>query len=165
MSFEELRDESPTLAGTVGTEITEENVAEVTSEIFSSIDSANSETSGSLSGGSDDGKRVDIEVDLDDLADLSKGSKVVVSQWRTEGTPHDRGVRGVEMTVEDNDLTYSGANFVGTTKVIRDEPLEGYVSDISEKSSGHTMFTLRIPQERLEELSDDRDDYKSGLVG
>lgn len=164
MSFEELREESPTLAGTIGIQITEDNVDEVTAEIFSSIDSAGTNTGGSLSNQSDDAKRVDVDVTLEDLADISKGSKVTVNEWRTEGTPHDRGIRAVKMTVEDNGLTYSGANFVGTTRVVKDEPLEGYVSGISEKSAGNTEFSLRIPQTRLNELSDDPDDYKSGLV-
>jgi hypothetical protein len=69
------------------------------------------------------------------------------------------------MTVEENGLTYNASNFVGTSKVIRDEPLTGFVSDVSEKASGSTKFTLRIPEERLDELSDDRDDYRSPLVG
>lgn len=164
MSFKELRDESPTLAGTIGIQITEDNVDEVTSEIFSSIDSANTDTGGSLSDESDNAKRVDIDVTLDDMADISKGSRVTVNEWRTEGTPHSRGIRAVKMTVDDSGLTYSGANFVGTTRVIKDEPLEGYVSGVSEKSAGTTKFSLRILRERLDELSDDPDDYKSGFV-
>jgi hypothetical protein len=114
---------------------------------------------------SDGGDRVDLQVNLEDLADISKGSKVTVDEWRTSGTPHNSGIRAVEMTVEDSGLSYTGSNFVGTTKVIKDEPLEGYVSDISAKSAGKTEFTLRISQTRLDELSDDREAYKSGFVG
>lgn len=160
MSFEELREQSPSLAGIIGTDISEDNVDEVTAELYTAIQSSGEETDSPLDE-SNGASRVDLEVSLEDLADISKGSKVTVNEWRTEGTPHDRGIRAVKMTVEENGLTYSGSNFIGTTRVIKDEPLTGYVSDISEKASGSTKFTLRIPQERIDELSDDRNDYKS----
>lgn len=164
MSFEELREESPSLAGIIGTEISEDNVDEVTAELYSAIQSADDESDATTED-SESSRRVDLDVWLEDLADIEKGSKVTVNKWRTEGTPHSQGVRAVKITVEDSGLTYSGSNFIGTTKVIKDEPLAGYVSNISEKSSGSTRFTLRIPEKRLNELSDDRDDYKSGIVG
>lgn len=164
MGFEELREKSPSLAGIIGKEISEDNVADVTADLYSAIESsgANAGSQSSSNGGQ---KRTDIRVSMEDFVEISKGSKVTINEWRTSGTPHSSGITAVKMTVEESGLNYSGSNFVGTTKVIKDEPLEGHVSNISEKSAGKTEFTLRIPQSRLDELSDDRDDYKSGFVG
>jgi hypothetical protein len=164
MDFEELRKESPSLAGIIGKEISEENVAEVTADLYSAIEESGA-IAGSQSNSNGGGKRTDIRVSMEDFVDISKGSKVTINEWRTSGTPHSGGITAVKMTVEESDLEYSGSNFMGTTKVIKDEPLEGHVSNISKKSSGKTEFTLRIPQSRLDDLSDDRDDYKSGIVG
>jgi hypothetical protein len=163
MSFEELRDKSPSLAGIIGLEISENNVDEVTAELYSAIESSSADSSPTTDA-AESTKRTDIEVSMKDLVDISKGSKVTINEWRTSGTPHESKITAVEMTVGDSGLTYSGSNFVGTTKVIKDEPLEGHVSGISEKSSGNTEFSLRIPQSRLDELSDERSDYKSGFV-
>lgn len=164
LEFEELQEQSPSLANIIGSKVSTENIDEITAELYTAIQSSDA-TDEMEPEESDGGSRVDLNVSLEDMADISKGSKVTVDEWRTSGTPHNSGIRAVKMTVEDSGLTYSGSNFVGTTKVIKDEPLEGYVSDISEKSAGKTEFTLRIPQSRLDELSDDREDYKSGFVG
>lgn len=164
MDFEELREESPSLAGIIGKEISADNVAEVTADLYSATESSGA-NAGSQSSSNGGGKRTDIRVSMEDFVDISKGSKVTINEWRTSGTPHSGGITAVKMTVEENGLEYTGSNFVGTTKVIKNEPLEGHVSNISKKSAGKTEFTLRIPQPRLNELSDDRDDYKSGFVG
>lgn len=164
MDFDELREESPSLAGIISKEISEDNVPDVTADLYSAIKSSGA-NAGSRSSNNRGGKRTDIQVSMEDFVDISKGSKVTINEWRTSGTPHNGGITAVKMTVEESGLSYSGSNFMGTTKVIKNEPLEDHVSDISKKSAGKTEFTLRIPQSRLDELSDDRDDYKSGLVG
>jgi hypothetical protein len=78
MSFEELKEESPSLAGIIGTEISEDNVDEVTAELYSAIESSskNIPPSSETGGG---GSRVDIEVSLQDWADISKGMEVTHS--------------------------------------------------------------------------------------
>ncbi|MHC3382172.1 toll/interleukin-1 receptor domain-containing protein [Haloarcula sp. H-GB5] len=164
MDFEELREESPSLAGIIGKKISEDNVAEVTADLYSAIESSDA-NAGSQSNSNGGGKRTDIRVSMEDFVDISKGSRVIINEWRTSGTPHSGSITAVKMTVEESGLSYSGSNFMGTSKVIKNEPLEGHISNITEKSAGKTEFTLRIPQSRLDELSDDRDDYKSGLVG
>lgn len=162
MEFEELQENSPSLANIIGDKVTEDNIDEITAKLYNVIESPDETPSLDDVEGVD---RVELDVTMEDLVDITIGSKVTVEEWRTSGTPHTAGVTAVELTVEDSDLTYTGSNFVGTTKVIKDEPLEGRVSDIDEKSAGSTEFTLRLSQARLDELSDDRDDYKSGLVG
>jgi hypothetical protein len=161
MEFEELQEESPSLANIIGDKVTEDNIDEVTAKLYNAIESPDETPKLDDVEGVD---RVELNVTMEDLVDISKGSKVTVEEWRTSGTPHTAGVTAVRLTVEDNGLTYTGSNFVGTTKVIKDESLEGHVSGIDEKSAGYTEFTLRLPKARLDELSDDRDDYKSGLV-
>lgn len=162
MEFEELQEKSPSLANIIGDKVTEDNIDEITAKLYNAIESPEETPNLNAVEGVD---RVELDVTMKDLVDISKGSKVTVEEWRTSRTPHTVGVTAVKLTVQDNGLTYTGSNFVGTTKVIKDEPLEGHVSDIDEKSAGSTEFTLRLPQVRLDELSDDRDDYKSGLVG
>jgi hypothetical protein len=161
MEFEELDEESPSLANIIGDKVTEDNIAEITAKLYNAIESPNETPK------LDDVERVDrveLNVSMKDIVDISKGSKVTVEEWRTNGTPHNSGVTAVKLTVEDSGLTYTGSNFVGTTRVIEDEPLEGHVSGIDEKSAGNTEFTLRLPKARLNKLSDDRDDYKSGFI-
>jgi len=162
MEFEELQEESPSLANIIGDKVTEDNINEITAKLYNAIESPDETPNLDDVEGVD---RVELDVTMEDFVDISKGSKVTVEEWRTSGTPHTAGVTAVELTVEESGLTYTGSNFVGTTKVIKDKPLEGHVSDIDEKSAGNTEFTLRLPQARLDKLSDDRDDYKSGLVG
>jgi len=161
MGFDELQEESPSLANIVGGQITEGNIDEIAAKLYTAIDERDDTESLDDIEGSN---RTGLEVTMKDLVDISKGSKVRVDEWRTSGTPHQNGVTAVEITVLESDLTYTGSNFVGTSKVIKDEPLEGYVSSIEEKSAGNTRFSIRIPKSRMDELSDDRDDYKSALV-
>ena len=162
MEFEELQEESPSLANIIGDKVTKDNIDEVTAKLYNVIELPDETPNLDDVEGVE---RVELNVTMEDLVDISKGSKVTIEEWRTSGTPHTVGVTAVKLTVEDSDLTYTGSNFYGTTKVIKDEPLEGHISDIDEKSAGSTEFTLRLSQARLDELSDDRDDYKSGLVG
>jgi len=162
MKFEELQEESPSLANIIGEEVTEENVPEVTAKLHSAIENSGSDSSDGLED-VESVERAELTVSMDDLLDISKGSKVTIEEWRTSGTPHNSSIRGVEIIVEDSGLTYTGNKFIGRTKVIKNEALEGHVSNISRKSSGKTKFTLRIPQSRLNELSDDRDDYQSAI--
>jgi len=162
MEFGELQEESPSLANIIGDKVTQDNIDEITAKLYRVIDA--SDKTPDLED-VDSSERTELTVAVKDFADISKGSTVRVDKWRTGGTPHKNGVTAVEMTVVDDGLTYTGSNFMGTSKVIKDEPLEGHVSGISEKSAGNTQFTLRLPKSRMDELSDDPDDYKSGLVG
>ncbi|WP_257300936.1 toll/interleukin-1 receptor domain-containing protein [Haloarchaeobius sp. FL176] len=161
MEFEELQEKSPSLANIIGDKVNEDNIDEITAKLYDAIKSPNKTPNLDDVEGVN---RVELNVTIEDLVDISKGSKVTVEEWRTSGTPHTSGVTAVKLTVEESGLTYTGSNFVGTTKVIKDEQLEGHVSDIEEKSAGSTEFTLRLPESRLNELSDDRNDYKSGFV-
>ncbi|WP_082220633.1 toll/interleukin-1 receptor domain-containing protein [Haloferax gibbonsii] len=163
LEFSEVREKSPSLANIIGEKVTDDNIDDIAAKLYTAIQSSDANDEPDI-GDIDSGSRVDIQVSLEDLADISKGSKVTINEWRTEGTPHDRGVRAVKMTVDESGLSYTGSNFVGTSRVVKDEPLEGHVSDISQKSSKKTEFTLRIPQSRLDDLSDDPSDYTSGFV-
>lgn len=51
-----------------------------------------------------------------------------------------------------------------TVKRIDEKPLNGRITNIETISSSETKFTIRVKESRINELPEDRDFYKSGLV-
>ncbi|ACV10989.1 TIR protein [Halorhabdus utahensis DSM 12940] len=159
ISFEELEQQSWSLSDLHGVEISKDNVQEVASKVFQSIKDASEEQEVNLEDAPSN-HFAEVQASFKDLADIEKGDKVRIDRWRSKDHPRNTTITVVEMTVLKNSQEYSGSNFVGTTQVQK-IPLEGYISDISNKTTGSTDFELRIPRDEYDELPDDRDAYKS----
>ena len=165
MSFEELEQQSWSLSDFHGMKVEKDNVQEVAAQVYHAVESAS------------EGQEIEVDIEdaptnhfkdiqatFKDLADIEKGDKVRIDRWRSKDHPRKCTITVVEMETLKNGQQYSGSKFMGTTNVQGIE-LEGFVSHISNKTTGSTDFDLRIPKDTYEELPEDRDDYKSGIVG
>lgn len=157
ISFDELEQRSWSLSDFHGVEINKDNVQEVASKIFHSIEDASDQQEASLEDAPSN-HFAEIQATFKDLADIEKGDKVRIDRWRSKNHPRKTTITVVEMTVLKNDQEYTGSNFIGTTKVMK-IPLEGFVSGVSNKTTGSTDFELRVSREEVEELPEDRNEY------
>jgi hypothetical protein len=164
MSFEELEQQSWSLSDFRGEKVDKGNVQDVAAQIYHAVESASEDHEEVDLEDAPTNHFKDIEATFKDLAEVEKGDKVRIDRWRSRNHPRKCTITVVEMEMLKNGQQYSGSKFTGTTKV-QGIQLEGFVSQISNKTTGSTDFQLRIPKDTYEELPEDRDEYKSGIVG
>lgn len=104
-----------------------------------------------------------VKVTYPENLNVRKGNTIRVEAWRNENIPEISKIRAVEIKDETDGISYSGGRATTSNRTIEDEPLIGVVSDI-DMSSAETELKVRFKKSRIDELPDDRDFYKSGLV-
>ncbi|MDS0261867.1 toll/interleukin-1 receptor domain-containing protein [Haloarcula sp. S1CR25-12] len=160
--------QSPSLADLIAEEIDKKNVQTVAASIYQIVEDRggdNDEWGGDIGGGQKT-DFIDIDIRFQGRFDPEVGKEVTVESWRNHNAPNLTALEATEIRDEDREIDYTSSSkgTIMTVKRIDDEPLNGIISDIQEIRSGKTEFTIRVEESRLEELSDDRDDYKSGFV-
>lgn len=160
ISPDAVYDYSPTLADVYAEEVTEENILEVANKIRTKV--------GSNSSGASDGSEgsttpfTTVEFRFQGPLNVEKGDQLTVETWRNHNAPKKDKLEAV--TVKDGAGTLHESNTKGTMmtkKTIEDRPLAGRVFGVSSRSAKKTVFEMRIADEQLEELPDDRGAYRS----
>lgn len=106
-----------------------------------------------------------ITVTIQDRPQINKGDRFTVEKWKTSDRPPISNIRATEMYDHARDLTYSTGSAVTTMREMKGYPLTGMVSAIDKLSSSKTVFKMQVSKSQLNELPDERDDYKSGFIG
>jgi len=101
-----------------------------------------------------------ITVTIQDRPQINRGDKFTVEKWKTSDRPPISNIRATEIYDHSRDLTYSTGSTVTTMREMKDYPLTGMVSEIDELSSSKTVFKMQVSKSQLDELPDERDDYK-----
>lgn len=168
VDYEYVYEQSPSLADLIAEEITEDNVQSVASSIYQVVEEGNGETDSWGSDLNSDGTAgfVDIDIRFQGRFDPEVGKEITVESWRNHNAPNLTSLEATEIRDEDRDIEYTSDSkgTMMTVKRIDDEPINGIISDIKEIRSGKAEFTIRVDKSRLEDISDDPDDYKSGFV-
>ena len=102
-----------------------------------------------------------ITVTIQDRPQINRGDKFTVEKWKTSDRPPISNIRATEMYDHSRDLTYSTGSAITTMKEMKDYPLTGMVSEIDKLGSSKTVFKMQVSKSQLDELPDERDDYKS----
>lgn len=166
LSFDELSDESPSLGDLHAEELTPENIQTVAVKIYSEVQ--DSEDSSSVWGEEQDDDEplpsfTEIEFDYQGRINLEKGTEITVLSWENHNPPNLTKLRASEIR-DSRDVEHRSETAGSTTtKKTIEEPLSGVVTDIDYTRRGQTRFTLRIEESQLDDLPDDRDDYKSAI--
>ena len=168
IDYDYVYQQSPSLADIIAEEIDEENVQSVATSIYRVVDGKSGE-SGEWGGDTpSEGSTgfVDVDIRFQGRFDPEVGKEVTVESWRNHNAPDLTSLEATEIRDKDRGIDYTSRSksTIMTVKRIDDEPLNGVISDIQAIHSGETEFTIRVAESRLEELSDDRDDYRSGFV-
>lgn len=168
VDYEYVYEQSPSLADLIAEEITEDNVQSVASSIYQVVEEGDGETDSWGGDLNSDGTAgfVDIDIRFQGRFDPEVGKEVTVESWRNHNAPNLTSLEATEIRDEDRDIEYTSDSkgTMMTVKRIDDEPINGVISDIKEIRSGKAEFTIRVEMSRLEDISDDPDDYKSGFV-
>lgn len=167
VDYDYVYQQSPSLADLIAEDIDEDNVQSVAASIYRVVEEGGQVDNWSEDTATDGSKGfVDIDIRFQGRFDPEVGKEVTIESWRNHNAPNLTSLEATEIRDEDRgiDYTSSSKGTIMTVKRIDDEPLNGIISDIQEIRSGKAEFTIRVEDSRLEELSDDRDDYKSGFV-
>ncbi|GCF16085.1 hypothetical protein Harman_40200 [Haloarcula mannanilytica] len=160
--------QSPSLADLVAEEVDKENVQSVAASIYQIVreDRGEIDDWGGDTGTDGSPGFIDIDITFQGRFDPKVGKEVTIESWRNHNASNLTSLEATEIRDEDRGIDYTSSS-KGTTMTVKridDEPLNGVISDIQELRSNKAEFTIRVEESRLEELSDDRDDYKSGFV-
>jgi hypothetical protein len=170
VGYEEVYEQSASLADLRAETVTTENIQTVATDIYQAVPQGDEDTTewgtDSEDESSDGPSFMSIEIRFQDRFDPEIGKEVTIESWRNHSAPNFSQLEATEIRDEDRgiDYTSSSKGTMMTVKRIDDEPLNGVISDIGEIRSGKTTFTIRVRESRIDDLSDDPDDYKSGLV-
>jgi hypothetical protein len=167
VSKEDVLDYSPSLSDLRAEKISTDTIQQRASDIYSIVQNSDSSNEWGKSETPDSSGPTfeSIEIRFQEYLNIEIGDRLTIKSWRNHGAPSFSELEAVEVHEEKRGIDHASNSkgTIMTVKTIEDEPLTGMVSDIEELSSGRTVFTFRVEQSRLEELSDDPDDYKSAL--
>lgn len=165
VDYDYVYEQSPSLADIVAEEVDETNVQSVAASIYNEIEDGETEDWGEETGGGS-ARFVDLDIRFQGRFDPEVGKEVTIESWRNHGAPNLTQLEATEIRDEDKDIDFTSKSkgTMMSVKRIDGEPINGIISDIQEIRSGRAEFTIRVEDARLEELSDDPDDYKSGFV-
>ena len=170
IGYDDVYEQSPSLAGIRAEELTNGNVQTVATELFRIVAE---DDEGVETWGEDDEDETpeapsftNIDIRFQEHFDAKIGKEVTVEEWLNHNAPSKSSLEAAKIRDEERDLTFTSSSrgTMMTVKRIDDEPITGRITDISNISSGKTEFTMRVDEARLDELPDDRNYYKSGLV-
>lgn len=167
VDYDYVYQQSPSLADLIAEEVDQENVQSVAASIYQVVEkSGETDTWGGDTANDGNTEFVDIDIRVQGRFDPVIGKEVTIESWRNHNAPSLTSLEATEIRDEDRGIDYvsRSKDTVTTVKRIDDKPLNGVISDIQEIRSGKAEFTVRVQESRLEELSNDRDDYKSGFV-
>lgn len=168
VSHADIVDYSPSLADLKAEPIDTDNIQDRASEIYRIVQNSDpgdaeeewGDDSGDGSTSTPSFESVDIR--FEGQLNLDIGDQITLETWRNHNAPKLAELEAVEVR-DDRDVSFTSET-KGTTMsiaTIEDQPLTGMVSDIESIRSGQTRFTMRIQESRLDELSDDPDDYRA----
>lgn len=167
VDYDYVYQQSPSLADLIAEEVDEENVQTVAASIYQVVEKSG-EADNWDEDTADNGKTefVDIDIRFQGRFDPEVGKEVTIESWRNHNAPSLTSLEATEIRDEDRDIDYTSSSkgTIMTVKRIDGEPLNGVISDIQEIRSGKAEFTIRVEESRLEGISDDPGDYKSGFV-
>lgn len=168
VDYDYVYQQSPSLADLIAEKVDKENVQSVAASIYQVVKEENGDSDewGEDITGAESTGFVDVDIRFQGRLDPEVGKEVTIESWRNHNAPDLTSLEATEIRDEDRgiDYTSSSKGTIMTVKRIDDEPLNGVISDIQAIRSGKAKFTVRVAESRLEELSDERDDYKSGFV-
>lgn len=168
VGYDEVYKQSPSLADLKAETITQDNVQSVASTIYNVV--VEDDEDASVWGNGEEGEGrpsfVDVDIRFEGRINVEIGTELTLKAWRNHHPPDFTQLEAVVVQDEDREIEYTSETkgTVMTVATIDDEPLTGVVSDIDTVRPNKTEFTVRLDQSRINELSDDSDDYKSGLV-
>lgn len=166
---EEIVDSYPLLSDLASRPITSDTIQDRVQDIYNVIKQEPEESSKDWIGGTDteEDSRTEFEpiiVTIQDRPQIEIGDRFTVEKWKTSDRPPISNIRATEMYDHSRDLTYSTGSAITTMREMKDYPMTGMVSEIDTLSSSRTVFEMQVSKSQLDELPDERDDYKSGFV-
>jgi hypothetical protein len=166
---EAIVDSYPLLSDLISRPIAPDTIQDRAQDIYNVVKQEPEQMSEDWVGGADtEDSRTEFEpitVTIQDRPQLNIGDKFTIEKWKTSDHPPISNIRATEMYDHSRDLTYSTGSAVTTMREMKDYPLTGMISEIDELGSSKTVFEMQVSKSQLDELPDERDDYKSGFVG